>query len=178
MTSIRDIPYQDIKIFLVANDKSFKDKDDAYDKILKLLKDKNSKDHTTRIIEWMIAHNLLVNKINIPYFTSDQIDNMTQNEINKLAKLLTMNGNNVINIKNILRFLHKLNEENITLLPEINDIILNRLYEVEKIDKDINFIIKTGSSQDILNLLKTHHNKRIIRELILENIALISENIN
>jgi len=126
----------------------------------------------------MIAHNLSINKINIPHFTNDEIDNMTQNEINKLAKLLTMKGNNRENIKNILRFLHKLDEDNITLLPELNDIILNRLYDLEKIDKDINFIIKTGSSQDILNLLKKHHNKRIIRELILENIALISENIN
>jgi len=160
------------------DDQVYLNEDDAYDKILILLKNKKAIGHTTRIIEWMIAHNLLVNKINIPYLTNDQIDNMTQTEINQLAKLLTMNGNNVNNIRNILRFLHKLDEENITLLPEINDIILNRLYEVEKIDKDINFIIKTGSSQDILNLLKIHHNKRIIRELILENIALISENIN
>ena len=90
----------------------------------------------------MIAHNLLLNQVNIPNYTINEIDNMSQNEINKLAKLLTMKGNNPDNIKNILRYLHKLDDENIILLPEINDLILNTLYDIEKIDKEILFLIK------------------------------------
>jgi len=54
MTSIRDIPYKDLKIFLDANDQVYLNEDDAYDKILILLKNKKAIGHTTRIIEWMI----------------------------------------------------------------------------------------------------------------------------
>jgi hypothetical protein len=88
MTSIYDIPYEDIKIFLEANDKTYINKNDAYDKTLILSEDKKTIGHTINIIEWMIAHNLLINKINIPYYTIDEINNMSQKEINKLAKLL------------------------------------------------------------------------------------------
>jgi predicted transcriptional regulator len=118
MTDIRDVPYGDIKEFLLANNKNFKNKDDAYDQALILLKDKKAIGHTTSIIEWLTAHNLFVRKVNIPNYTIYKIDNMSQNEINQLAKLLTMNGNNPENILNILRYLHRLND--ITLVDDIN----------------------------------------------------------
>ena len=60
MTSIYDVPYEDIAIFLLANNNKFMNQDDAYDKALILLKDKKARGHTTSIIEWMIAHNLLI----------------------------------------------------------------------------------------------------------------------
>lgn len=178
MTSIYDIPYEDIKMFLEANNQlyDFKDKINSYHKALELLKDKKSKGHAISVIEWMVAHNLLINNINIPYYTIDDIDHMSQKEINKLAKLLTMKGNNINNIKNILRYLHKLVDENIILLPEINDIILNRLYDLEKQDENILRLIKSGNHRNILHLLKTHHNKQMIRELITNNIQEIINN--
>jgi len=178
MTSIYDVPYEDIEKFLLANNKNWNNENEAYETSFDLLKNKNVRGHTTRIIEWMIAHNLLVNKINIPHFTIDEIDNMTQNEINKLAKLLTMKGNNVNNIKNILRYLHKLDEEDIVLLPEINDLILDTLYDVEKTDRMLRLTIEAGSSRDILELLEKHHNKKIIRELILDNMEEIVDNLS
>jgi hypothetical protein len=116
MTSVHDIPYEDIKIFLKANKKTFDDKDDAYKKTLILLKDKKAKGHTIKIIEWMIAHNLLIRKIDIPHYTTRKIDKMSSFDIDILAKLLTMKGNNRENIKNILRYLHKLDKLDI-LLP-------------------------------------------------------------
>jgi hypothetical protein len=178
MTSIYDIPYEDIKIFLKSNGESFKNKDEAYEITIDLLKDKKTKGHTISIIEWMIAHNLLKRKINIPNYTTYQIDNMSQKEINEIAKLLTMKGNNPENIKNILRFLHKLDEENISLLPEINDIILNTLYDIEKRNGETLLLIQAGSFRDIIELLKTHHNKRMIRELILDNMDEIVDNLS
>jgi len=111
MTSIYDIPYEDIQKFLLANNQNFEDEKDAYDKALLLLKDKNAKGHTISIIEWMIAHNLLIRKVEIPNYTFSQINNMSQIEIDELAKLLTMKGNNRDNIKNILKYLHKLYDE-------------------------------------------------------------------
>lgn len=109
-TSIRDIPYEDIKIFLIANNKYYKDDNDAYDKARLLLKNKRATGHTISIIEWTIAYNLVKNKTYVPNYTINEINKLSQNEINKLAKLLTMNGNNVDNIINILRYLRKLDE--------------------------------------------------------------------
>jgi hypothetical protein len=168
MTSIYDIPYEDIKIFLKANNVNYKNKDDAYDITLELLKDKKIIGHTTSIVEWMIAHNLLINKINIPNFTIDDIDNMTQVEINQLAKLLTMKGNNRENIKNILRYLYKLYKLEY-LLPELYDIILNNLTQLEIKDLDISKL----KYNDVINLLKTHRNKKEIRKFIYDNLEKI-----
>jgi len=135
MADINDIPYEDIEEFLLANNKNLKD--NVYDKTLILLKDKEAIGHTTSIIEWMIAYNLLQNDINIPQYSIDEIDNMSQDEINKIAKLLTMKGNNTKNIKNILRYLHKLDDDigSYQLIsPEIRqrdkDLILSRLNSV------------------------------------------------
>lgn len=135
MTSIHDISYEDIKEFLLANNKNFKNEDEAYNVALILLKDKKSKGHTISIIEWMMAYNLLISKANISNYTSSEIDNMNQFQIDKLVKLLTMNGNNRENIKNILKYLHKL--DNNILIPEINEFILQNLNELDV--NDINF---------------------------------------
>jgi hypothetical protein len=169
MTSIYDIPYEDIEKFLLANNINYENENDAYNKASELLKDKKAIGHTINIIEWMIAHNLLIRKINIPNYTTNEINKMSQNEINKLAKLLTMKGNNVENIKNILRYLHKLNNKNIILLPEINDIILQNLEKLEIGSVEFDTLKFNG----VINLLKTHHNKALIRKLIYNNLEKI-----
>jgi hypothetical protein len=164
MSSIYDIPYKDIKKFLLANRESFKNKNDAYDIALDLLKDKETVGHTTSIIEWIIAHNLLIKKVDIPNYTIEEINNMTQTEINKLAKKLTMTGNNINNIKNILRYLHKLDERK-SLLPEIENIIFDTLAQLELKDIDVFKL----NAYDVIDLLKNHRNKKIIREFIYDN---------
>ena len=168
MTSIYDIPYEDIQIFLSANNRNIKNKDDAYDEFLILLKDKKAQGHTISIIEWMIAHNLSLKRINIPNFTVSEIDNMSQIEIDQLAKLLTMSGNNPENIKNILRYLHKL-EEIEPLLPEIQDIILSNLSKLEL--KDIN--ASNLNAYDAIDLLNTHRSKKDARKFIYDNMQKI-----
>lgn len=163
MTSIYDIPRKDIEIFLLSNDQNIKNNDEDYKLASILLKDKNVKGHTISIIEWMMAHNLLIKKVNIPNYTIEEINNMTRVEINKLAKKLTMTGNNRENIKNILKFLHKLDE--ISLLPEIEDIILNNLTQLEL--RDINSV--KLNSYDVIDLLKNNRNKKVIRKFIYDN---------
>src|SRR5437867_618471 len=113
MTSIYDIPYQDILKFLSSNKKVFKNKNEAYTITQDLLKNKGTIAHPTTVIEWMIAHNVLINKINIPNYRTYEIDNMSQEETNLLAKLLTMKGSNKSNIKNILTYLCKLDNYNL-----------------------------------------------------------------
>jgi len=166
MTDIRDIPFYDIKEFLDKNEISFIDEDDAYHKTLISLK-RERKYYPDSIIEWLIAHNLFVRKVNIPSYTIQEIDNMSPNEISQLAKLLTMNGNNRKNIKNILRYLHKLDD--ISLLPEINDIILQKLYQLEI--QNIKFDIIEFN--DIIDLSSTHTNKALLRKLIYNNMERI-----
>lgn len=166
MSDIRDIPFYDIEKFLRGNRISFIDEDDAYNKALVSLK-RERKYYPDSIIEWLIAHNLFVRKVNIPNFTIQEIDNMSQNEINQLAKLLTMNGNNRENIKNILRYLRKLDD--ISLLPEINNIILQKLRQLEVQDFDFTVM----KFNDIINLLSSHTNKASLRKLIYNNMERI-----
>ena len=148
MSKVHDIPYEDVKEFLLANNANFKNEDEAYDLILNLLKAKKSIGHTTSIIEWMMAHNLLINKIDIPNYSSYDIDNMSQVEINELTKLLTMKGNNRNNIKNILRYLDKLQDDqgndhyeiiftrvkdvDVKILLDLNDYELNKICQTNK----------------------------------------------
>ncbi len=171
MTSIYDVPYKDIQEFLLANNETYDDENDAYNKALELLKDKKAKGHTTSIIEWLMAHNLSVRNINIPNYTTTEINKMSQNEINNLARLLKMSGNNIVNIKNILKYLHKLDNNNKILLPvsELNDIIFSNLSELES--KDINFDIL--EPYNAVKLLKTHNNKALVRKLIYNNMEKI-----
>jgi hypothetical protein len=146
MTDVRDVPYEDVKIFLRANKYAFKNEEDAYKIFSNLLKDRKAIGHTNSIIEWMMAYNLLKNKVNIPNYTIYEINKMSQKDIDQLAKLLTMKGNNTENIKNILRYLHKLDEsvnissnQNLTRAgEEIFNIILSNLENKDINKMDIN----------------------------------------
>ena len=169
MTSIYDIPYDDIKIFLSANDKNIKNIDDDYKLALNLLKDKKTIGHTTSIIEWMIAHNLLIDKVDIPIFNIYDIDNMSQVDINQLAKLLTMKGNNSDNIKNILRFLNKLDDK-LSFLPEINNLISDKLDYL--LQKDI----ISFTFEQIILLFENYYDKKTMRFLIYKNMENIMTN--
>ena len=133
MTSIYDIPYEDIEIFLNANNEKIPNNiNKAYNNAFKLIKDKNSKGHTINIIEWIIAHNVFINKIEINDYSIGEIDNMDQSEIHQLAKTLGIKCDNRNNIINILRYLNKLNDSKSiynTMLPEIMQrIALNSPY--------------------------------------------------
>ena len=169
MTSIRDIPYVDIKEFLLSNNKNYDNEDDAYNKALLLLKDRKAIGHTKSIIEWIIAHNLLVSKIDIPNYTTRKIDKMSSFDIDKLAKLLTMKTNNRENIKNILRFLHKLND--VVLFKDIisftEAITVMHLYEFyEEYSDESNFVGRTevalGLSYDLDQIINDSNQLNIL----------------
>ena len=134
MTSIRDIPFEQIEKFLAENSKTIPDNENAaYNLAFSLLKSKNTIGYTLDIVAWMIAHNLIKNKVIIPNYTAAEIDAMSQEELNKLARLLTIKD--VTNIKKILGYMHKLDEgvdirtnKELTVAgKEIYDIILSNL---------------------------------------------------
>lgn len=164
MTSIYQIEFEDIKEFLKQNNKKiFKNKNDAYNMALKLLKSSNIINHSVKIDEWMIARNLLINKINIPRYNICELDFATKDEIDELSKSLTMKGNDINSTKNILRYLGKL-EERITFLPEINNIIIDKYSKLLEID------ILSSNLCNIINIFK--HN-RFLRKFIYDNIRYI-----
>jgi hypothetical protein len=142
MTSIYDIPYEDIKFFISNNNVIIpSDKNSAYKLALSLIEDPNSKGHTRSIVEWIIAYNLIQNNVDIPTYTINEIDNIDEKEINKLARMLTMKTNNVSSIKNILNYMGKLilfptkiNEIDYQLLMNMDTKTLNKL-ETDKYTK-------------------------------------------
>jgi len=170
MTDIRDVPYEDIQEFLKANKKSYKNENDAYSKALILLKDNKVVGHTVKIVEWIIAHNLIKKKVNVPYYSSYEINNMPEIEVYQLSKLLTMKSNNRENIINILRYINKLKD--MELLPEIVDIIDDLLNELDVRDVYQKYL----DFDKIINLLKYHHNKELVRLIIYENLETILDN--
>ncbi len=154
MTSIYDIPYGDVKKFLLFNNMIFKARDKAYNKTLLLLGDKSTKGHTTSIIEWMIAYNLLIHKVDINFYTYEEINDMEQQQIDKLSKLLTMKGNNKSNIKNILGYMNKLVYFDI-LPTEIKIEILGKadINEINKLSILSRDFKKVCESKDVRSLL-------------------------
>ena len=107
MTDVRDINHDDIKIFLRINNIKIFDNDDDYDEAFKLMKNSDTIVEPTSIIEWMMAHNLIIKKVKIDDYTINDLINLSINERNKLAKKLGMSSNNINNIVNILHYLHK-----------------------------------------------------------------------
>ena len=138
MADIRDLSIPDLREFLSANDiydyrgalsvnrtKSF---DDIYNIAFDLMKNKNTKydDVPISIIEWMLAHNALQRKINIPSYTRSQIEKLSANDLNRLSKLLGLSKDNIDNVINILRYMRKLKESELDF--EINtDLYTNLL---------------------------------------------------
>jgi len=174
MTDIRDVPYEDIQEFLKANKKIYKNENDAYNKVLILLKNKNAIGHTTSIVEWIIAHNLIKNKVNIPNFTIYQIDNMHEFQIDELVKILTMSSNNRDNIKNILRYMNKL-----SMLPEHPDVkplILNTILELQILSSNLDEVINIFNNNKFLRkFIYDNMDKIISNNIVLENSKLTQD---
>jgi len=132
MTSISDIPFDDIQKFLLENGRNVPiDKNEAYNLVLDTLKT-TQKYYPISIVEWLKAHNLIISKANIPEYKKSEILALNEKELDSLSKLLTLKSANKDHIINILKYLHKLKDEglltkndNITLTGNIDtDIIL------------------------------------------------------
>lgn len=164
MTSIYQIDFEVIKEFLKNNDKKiFKNKNDAYNIAFKLLNSKNFINNSVKIEEWIIARNLLINKINIPKYNLYEIDFASKDEISELSKSLNMKENNINSTKNILKYLGKL-EERISFLPEINIIITDKYRKLLELD-----IL----SSNLRNIIKIFKDNRFLRDFIYNSMSYI-----
>jgi len=134
MTDVHDLNISDLRDFLSANNidiykyRGFLSANsDIYDIAFDLMKKQNTQydDVPISIIEWMLAYNALQKKINILSYTKNQIKNLQSNDFNDLSKSLGLTKNNIDNVINILRFIHKLKESELDF--EINTDLYNNL---------------------------------------------------
>lgn len=124
---MKSIPLCDIKYYFLSNNNI------PYDEAFDLMKKKyTSLEYMPNsIIEWMLAHNVVKNNINIPTYSVNDIESMSQNELNSLANKLGMNGNDIHNIIDILYYAGKLD----------NQFHMNKTLSYIKSSKDQNFLI-------------------------------------
>lgn len=111
MANIHDINIYDAKKFLLANNKNLPDNNEELYSIVKSLM-KNSANIRegvpNTITKWMIANNAFKNKVNIPFYSRSELLLLPLKDRNELAKKLGMKGNDIYNIIDIVKFLHKL----------------------------------------------------------------------
>lgn len=118
MADVRDIDIEDVKILLSTNNiKIPNSQNEIYDIAFDLMNDKNTSydDVSINVIEWMKAYNALKKNSIIESYNIEDIELLSTIERNKLAKNLGMRGDNINNIINILRYMHKLKP---SILPE------------------------------------------------------------
>jgi len=109
MSSIYDIPIDDIELFLLGNNKTIPESDDlSYKEARKLMKTPKLLFYPPSILEWMVAYNLLKTNVKIDNYTENYILKMPQAELNELAKLLTIQSNNRYTVLKILQYMHKI----------------------------------------------------------------------
>ena len=144
MADIHDIDIEHVKILLSKNNiKILKPENEIYDLAFDLLYEKSTSydDVPLSVIEWMMAHNAIKKNIITETYSIEDIKALSTTEINKLSKNLGMKGNNIDNILNILRYMHKLKE---------SPVIINKLDE----EIPTYAVYSVRGSRKILMLLK------------------------
>lgn len=118
---IKDIPHNDIKTFLKVNNIPIVNFNKDYDNAWKLMNKNNAiyVNVPDSIILWMMAYNLFEKKINVPFYTREKIQLMSEKELISLSKLLEMKSYDKTYIIEILKYLDKLrNNPNCKLFDE------------------------------------------------------------
>jgi len=108
MSNIHDINIIDIDQFLSNNNVKYENLtlEQKYQKVYDLMKNKNTKYDKSpdSIVQWMLAHNALLNNVKIPL----NINTLSNEELSKLAKDLGMRSNKIENVIEIIRFMNLL----------------------------------------------------------------------
>ena len=132
MISITQIPIEDIELFISKNNYDIPDNNkDMYNLANNLLR--TAKYYPDIIIDWIIAHNLIILGTKVPIHTKSEISLLNNKELDNLAKLLKLDRMNIDSILNILNFIGKLKKETTIydiMDPEIiQEIALNLSYD-------------------------------------------------
>jgi hypothetical protein len=155
MANIHDIPTNDIEIFLKENGKNVNNIY-MYEQAMKLMKKtKNVVSYHNvpiNIVEWKLAYDLYINNIDIPTFSFNEIQQLSDDELCKLSKLLKLECTNITTIINILKYLRKIGDNDIiinnVLFPK--EVICNILNNLD--NRTISSILSTCSQINKLSL--------------------------
>ena len=153
MADIQDLSLGHVKKFLSMNGIIIpKDKKKIYDKAFKLMNEKITlyDDVDVSIIEWMMAYNALKRNVIDKMYHIDDINELSEVELNKLAKNLGMQGNDVVSIVNILKFMHMFSNkpyrETITGIYDLDKVLLQTID-----NKELNHLTLNDYTKKILN---------------------------
>lgn len=140
MAKISDLKINDLRKFLQENRiYGINVASDIYDAAFDLMKKKDTSydDVDISIIEWMLAYNVLQQKIDIPSYTKNQIKNLNQKDYDNLAKSLGLTKNNMDNVVSILKFMHKLKESELDfeIAPDLYRTLLLQSDDLQTITK-------------------------------------------
>ncbi len=154
MTDIQDLSLGHVKKFLSKNGIFVpKNKDEIYDKAFKLMNEKFTlyDDVDISIIQWMLAYNALKrNAINKIYHIND-INNLSEIELSKLAKNLGLKRNNIDNIIKVLRFMHKFDSK-------LEQETVTGIYDLDKL------LLQTIDNEELNNLTINNYTKKILND--------------
>lgn len=165
MTSITDVPLKDIKNFLIANSIVILGNDQYdYEAELELILNGKATNYPDTVIDWIIAYNLFNDRKKIRTYSKNEIDSLSNEELNKLAAMLEIyNSNNTRDsIINVLRYLKKLD---LTLVhPDIDPYIFQTVDEVKILSGNLKRILEVFKKNKTLRQFLYDNMKRIIEE--------------
>lgn len=127
MTSIKDINYDEIEL-LLKNNKIIipKNKDDAYATALKFITTHDDYNAPDQIYFWIIAHNALQSKLDIPKYSSREFYSLSKKQKTDLANLLGLEAKDDYDIINVLYYMDKIESKEI--YPLIDFKIVAKVY--------------------------------------------------
>ena len=188
MTSLTAIPLSDIKFFLTLNNISIP-RDNIYSVAWDLIKSGTVTSAPPSVTDWIIAYNLLSQKINIPIYKTSEILLSQDKDLKDLANLLTLQNVDKESIIRILGYLKILNNDidifealpqeiliNILTKLDCKSILLickssnkfNKFCELklntllkQKLHKETGFITDTYNREELVGLCRLHSTKHI-----------------
>lgn len=113
MTSIKDIPIEDIENFLYLNDFDVKKDDDIYDLALDIILHEKVEYYPDNIVDWMIAYNNKLRYINTKFYAESEIYKLSEYELLKLSQKLNIDKNSNFrkSLTNVLYYMGRLKKE-------------------------------------------------------------------
>jgi len=119
MLPIKSVPFEDIELFLSANDKTIPHIIDlAYDMTLNMLENSKYSFIPDSLTEWLIASNFSKMNVELKIYNEHDIMSYSTNELCDLSELLNTDNLNKDHLINILNYLGKISNINIRSLPE------------------------------------------------------------
>jgi hypothetical protein len=169
MTSITDVPLEDIKLFLTKNNVKIPTNNKSiYDTAFSMIITGKGNYYPDSLIDWIIAHNLLNEGKDIRIYTRGEIDLLPPRELKKLSNFLDIYESNNLkrSVINVLKYLKKLD---ISIVhPDIDINILQLVDEQRILTGSYETIIKIFSKNKSLRKFIYDNMERIIKDVTFE----------